>query len=109
MTVSEHEIKVAPEVAQFIAQPRKMLIGDSWVDATSGKSFPVYNPATGDVLATVAEGEQEDINRAVAAARKAFDEGPWRKLTASQRGRLIWKLAAAPIRPLASPGPEFSL
>src|SRR2546422_2109880 len=93
MAVSEPEIKIASEVTQFIAQPRKMLIDGAWIGAASGRTFPVYNPATGEVLATVAEGDKEDIDRAVLAARKAFDEGPWRKMTASQRGRLIWKLA----------------
>ncbi len=93
MAVSEPEIKIASEVTQFIAQPRKMLIDGAWVGAASGRTFPVYNPATGEILATVAEGDKEDIDRAVLAARKAFDEGPWRKMTASQRGRLIWKLA----------------
>jgi phenylacetaldehyde dehydrogenase len=56
------------------------------------QSFPVYNPATGEVLAQVAEGDKEDIDRAIAAARKAFDSGPWRKMTPSERGRLIHKL-----------------
>jgi phenylacetaldehyde dehydrogenase len=70
-----------------------MLIGGQWVKAASGKTFPTYDPATGEVLAQIAEGGWEDINRAVAAARRAFDTGPWRKMTASQRGRLIWKLA----------------
>jgi phenylacetaldehyde dehydrogenase len=64
-----------------------------WVSSISGKTFPTYNPATGEVLAQVAEGDREDIEQAVKAARKAFDQGPWRKLTASERGRLIWKLA----------------
>jgi len=93
MAVSEPEIKIASEVTQFIAQPRKMLIDGAWVGAASGRTFPVYNPATGEILATVAEGDKEDIDRAVLAARKAFDEGPWRRMTVSQRGRLIWKLA----------------
>jgi len=70
-----------------------MLIGGQWVPAASGKTFATINPATGTVLAQVAEGESEDINRAVAAARKAFESGPWPKLTPSQRGRLLWKLA----------------
>jgi phenylacetaldehyde dehydrogenase len=86
-------VKPDARVAGFISVPRKMLIGGQWVDAASGKTFPTYDPATGEVLAQVAEGGWEDINRAVAAARKAFDTGPWRKMTASQRGRLIWKLA----------------
>lgn len=50
-------------------------------DLLSGKTFPAYDPRTGEVIAHVAEGETEDINRAVSAARKAFDEGPWPKMT----------------------------
>ncbi len=79
-------------VAEFLSRPRKMFINNQWVDSASGKTFPVYNPATGEVLAKVAEGDREDINRAVKAARKAFDSGPWSDMTASERGRLIWKL-----------------
>ncbi len=74
-------------------QPMKMLIGGQWVESASGKTFDTFNPSTGEVLAKVAEGDVEDINRAVAAARKAFEGGPWPKLTPSQRGRLLWKLA----------------
>jgi phenylacetaldehyde dehydrogenase len=93
MAVSDTEIKIAPEVNQFIATTRKMLIDGKWEEAVSGKTFPVYNPATGEILAQVAEGDKEDIERAVRATRKAFDDGPWRKMTPSQRGRLINKLA----------------
>lgn len=74
-------------------QPVKMLIGGQWVESASGKTFETINPATGEVLARVAEGDAEDVNRAVVAARKAFESGPWPKLTPSQRGRLLWKLA----------------
>src|SRR6202035_1191857 len=77
----------------FIEKPRKMLINGKWVNSISGKTFPTYNPATGEILAQVAEGDRDDIKEAVKAARKAFDHGPWRRLTASERGRLIWKLA----------------
>lgn len=79
-------------VASFLSVPRKMMIGGKWVEAASGKTFPVYDPATGEVMAQVAEGGWEDINRAVSAARAAFDTGPWRKMTASERGRLVWKI-----------------
>ena len=79
-------------VAEFVGKPRKMFINGKWVEAASGKTFPSYNPATGEVLAKVAEGDREDIDRAVKAARKAFDSGPWPEMTASERGRLIWKL-----------------
>ena len=70
-----------------------MLIDGKWVEAVSGKTFASFNPATGEVLAQVAEGDKEDIDRAVKAARKAFESGPWRRMTPSERGRLIWKLA----------------
>jgi phenylacetaldehyde dehydrogenase len=80
-------------VAEFLDKPRKMLIDGKWVDAISGKTFPTYNPATGEVLAQVAEGDAADIDAAVKAARRAFDSGPWSRLTASDRGKLVWKLA----------------
>ncbi len=85
--------QIHPQVADFIEKPRKMLINGKWVNSISGKTFPTYNPATGEVLAQVAEGDRQDIEEAVKAARKAFDHGPWRRMTASERGRLIWKLA----------------
>lgn len=71
----------------------QLLINGQFVDAASGKTFPTYDPRTGDVIAQVAEGEAEDINRAVAAARKAFDEGPWPKMTAYERARILLKFA----------------
>jgi phenylacetaldehyde dehydrogenase len=70
-----------------------MLIGGGWLEAASGKTFPTYNPATGEVLAQVAEANNADVDRAVTAARNAFETGPWRTFTPSERGRLIWKLA----------------
>ena len=86
-------ITIAPEVNKFLATPRKMLIDGQWVEAASGRSFAVYDPATGEVIASVPEGDKEDIDRAVRAARTAFDSGPWRKMTTSLRGRLMNKLA----------------
>ena len=87
---------VAPQmhsrVQEFVGKPRKMFIDGKWVEAASGKTFPSYNPATGEVMAKVAEGDREDIDRAVKAARKAFESSKWPRMTASQRGQLIWKL-----------------
>ncbi|HYV74840.1 MAG TPA: aldehyde dehydrogenase family protein [Candidatus Binatia bacterium] len=80
-------------VEDFIKKPRPIFINNQWVPAASGKTFPTYNPATGEVLAQVAEGDKEDINRAVKAARRAFENPAWADMPASQRGRLIWKLA----------------
>lgn len=87
------EYKVDDSVAHFLAKKRQLLIDGEWVDAASGKTFSVYEPATGEVIAHVAEGEKEDIDRAVKAARKAFESGPWPNMTPSERGKLIWKLA----------------
>ncbi|XP_030938154.1 aldehyde dehydrogenase family 2 member B4, mitochondrial-like [Quercus lobata] len=69
------------------------LINGQFVDAVSGKTFPTYDPRTGEVIAHVAEGDAEDINRAVAAARKAFDEGPWPRMTAYERSRILLRFA----------------
>jgi phenylacetaldehyde dehydrogenase len=85
--------QIQNSVSEFIAQPRKMLIGGKWVDAVSGKTFETYNPATGEVLARVAEGDKGDIDRAVKAARKAFESGLWPEMSPAERGRLLWKLA----------------
>ena len=88
-------LKIVPpedKVTSFVSRKHKMLINGKWVEAASGQTFATYNPATGEVLARVAEGDRVDIDLAVKAARAAFDHGPWRKLTASERGRLIWKL-----------------
>jgi len=81
-----------PFVSSFITRKHKLLINGKWVEAVSGKTFPTYDPAKGDVLSQVAEGDREDIDRAVKAARTAFETGPWSKMSPSQRGRLIWKL-----------------
>ena len=81
------------KVTSFIKKERKMLINGKWVEAASGKTFPSYNPASGEVMARIAEGDREDVDRAVKAARAAFETGPWRKMTPSERGRAIWKLA----------------
>src|SRR5580700_7738625 len=79
-------------VSSFVARKQKLLINGKWVEAASGKTFASYNPATGEILARVAEGDREDIDRAVKAARAAFETGPWSKMTPSERGRMIWKL-----------------
>jgi phenylacetaldehyde dehydrogenase len=92
MATATQAIPLDQNVSRYVSKPRQMLMNGKWVNSASGKTFPTYNPATGEVLAQIAEGDKEDINRAVAAARAAFETGPWRKLTPSERGRLIWKL-----------------
>jgi betaine-aldehyde dehydrogenase len=80
--------------AQISETPRKyqLLIDGKWIDSDSGKTFTTPNPATGNTLAEVAEGDKSDIDKAVAAARRAY-EGKWSKLSARDRGRLLYKLS----------------
>src|SRR5438046_3456965 len=86
-------LQMQDAVSQFLATPRKLLIDGRWVAASSGKTFDSIDPATGEVLARVAEGDKADIDAAVKAARRAFENGPWTKMSASERGRIIWKIA----------------
>jgi phenylacetaldehyde dehydrogenase len=79
-------------VEQFIGAPRQLFINGQWADAASGKTFATPNPATGENLAHIAEGDAEDIDRAVRAARAAFEDGPWSRMTPSERGRIIWRI-----------------
>src|SRR5579862_859598 len=80
------------DVEAFIGSPRQLFINGQWCDAASGQTFETPNPATGEMLARIAEGDAEDINRAVRAARRAFEEGPWGRMTPSERGRIIWRI-----------------
>lgn len=73
-------------------KPKRMFINGKWVEAASGKTFETVNPSTGEVLAQVAEGDSEDVDRAVAAARHAFN-GPWSKFKPFERQNLLLKLA----------------
>jgi phenylacetaldehyde dehydrogenase len=92
-SVSEILSKLSGPVRSFVSRTHKLLIDGKWVEAASGKTFPVYEPSTGEVIGHAAAGEAPDIDRAVAAARRAFESGPWPQMTASERGRLVWKLA----------------
>jgi 5-carboxymethyl-2-hydroxymuconate semialdehyde dehydrogenase len=86
--------RLESSVERFLAAPvRKMLIDGKWVEAASGKTFDTLNPATGEVLARVAEGDAEDVDRAVRAARRAFDSGPWRRMRPAERERLLLRIA----------------
>src|SRR5271170_3368728 len=80
------------DVEAFIGTPRQLFINGQWCDAASAKTFETPNPATGETLARVAEGDAEDIDRAVRAARRAFEQGPWGRMTPSERGRIIWRI-----------------
>ncbi|WP_027725052.1 aldehyde dehydrogenase family protein [Tuberibacillus calidus] len=91
--MEQNTLEISRRLADFLVGTKKLYIGGKWVESASGKTFDTLNPATGEVLATVYEAGEEDVNRAVEAARKAFDEGPWSKMSAASRSRLIYKLA----------------
>lgn len=87
-TASKTRTATKPKV-----QDRPLLIGGKWQDSVSGKTFATLDPSTGETICQVAEGDKADIDLAVKAARKAFESGPWPKMAASERGRLLNKLA----------------
>ena len=71
----------------------KLLINNEWVDSTSERTFATINPATGEVICQVAEADAADVDRAVKVARTAFNQGDWSKMSPSERGKLLYKLA----------------
>jgi phenylacetaldehyde dehydrogenase len=82
-----------PGALKFLhGRAKKMLIGDEWVAAASGRTIDAVNPATGEVLATFPDGGREDVDRAVRAARTAFESGGWRKMTPSERAKVLWRI-----------------
>src|SRR4051812_30711176 len=85
----------APDSSPATPSPRfrQLFIDGAFTDSSTGKTFPTLNPATGERLADVSEGSVEDVDRAVAAARKAFESGPWPKMPARERGKLLVKIA----------------
>jgi phenylacetaldehyde dehydrogenase len=87
------EVPLLPAVSDALNTPPTMLIGGEWVPAVSGETFRVDDPATGLELHRAPAGTHEDVDRAVRAARDAFDFGPWPAMTAAQRARLVWRLA----------------
>ena len=83
---------LSPNVRDWLAQPKRLLIANRWVESVTGASFSVIDPATGNLLCEVAEARAEDVDLAVAAARRAMD-GTWGSTTPAERARMIWKLA----------------
>ena len=87
------KIETLPKRLAFLdGKPKKLFIGGEWISSASGKTFESINPSTGEVLGAVAEGDAIDVDRAVVAARKAF-EGPWSKFKPYDRQNLLLKLA----------------
>jgi acyl-CoA reductase-like NAD-dependent aldehyde dehydrogenase len=78
--------------ARVQPKPGKLFINGKWVDAASGKTFPTVNPATGETITVIAEGDERDADTAVQAARRAFDSGPWPEMSAADRAKLLWRI-----------------
>lgn len=91
--MESNTLAISKRLSDFLVGTKKMYINGEWVESVSGKTFDTLNPATGEVLATLYEAGPEDVDRAVEAAREAFDNGPWTKMSAASRSRLIYKLA----------------
>ena len=93
MTITSLPAGYSERVTDFISSDCKLLIGGEWSESSDGSTFPTINPATEDVLADVAQGSAADVDRAVAAARAAYEDGPWSRTTPRDRGKLLWKVA----------------
>ena len=92
MNAAIDTISLSPRVKSFVGQPRQALIDGRWQNAQGGETFAVFDPATETVIAHVADCKKADVDLAVAAARKAFDTGPWTSMSPSARGKILWKI-----------------
>lgn len=87
------ELPLLPATRAFLGRKLKMRIGADWQDAASGRTMSFRNPATGEVLGEVPSADPQDVDRAVKAARQAFDDSPWSRLRPRERQNLLWRLA----------------
>ena len=92
MTVTIGKPELSSAVASFVARKHKLLIDGKWVEAQTGKTFAVEDPATLDTIAHVPDGNKSDIDLAVAAARRAFESGSWPRMSPGERSKLVWKI-----------------
>ena len=91
-TIEPGQVELLPGVRGFLSGSRKFLIGGQWVDAAAGETFETIDPANGQVLTEVPRGRAEDVDRAVRAARAAFDGGPWAEMKPNERERMLWRV-----------------
>ena len=92
MNTAVDMVSLSTPVKRFVSQARQALIDGRWQDAQSGETFEVFNPSNEAVIARVADCKRADVDLAVAAARKAFDHGPWPRMSPSARGKILWKI-----------------
>ena len=81
------------DVTSFLNRPARLLIGGEWIASESDTGIPVIDPATGQAVATIADANQADVDKAVAAAREALEQGPWPNMRPTEREALLWKLS----------------
>ncbi|QWH38463.1 aldehyde dehydrogenase DhaS [Bacillus mycoides] len=91
--MSQLAVNLHEKVEKFLQGTKKLYVNGAFIESASRKTFKTPNPATGETLAIVAEAGREDIHKAVVAARMAFDEGPWSRMSTAERSRLMYKLA----------------
>ena len=94
VTFQEKSIKTVKMSKIPLKTPTQLFIDNEFVDSLSKQTFNTYNPSTEELLATVSSAQPEDIDLAVLSSGKAFDSGPWRRFSASERGRLLYSLSA---------------
>lgn len=82
-----------PRTIDFTSRPRQMFVDGHWVEAASGRRFDTVDPATEEVITSVPHSGPEDVERAVAAARRAFEDGSWPAMTPAERQRMLWRIA----------------
>src|SRR6201986_505034 len=92
MTIAIQKPALGKTATAFLGKKHRMLIDGKWVEAKSGKTFEVEDPATQEIIAQVPAGDKADIDAAVAAARKAFETGPWSRISPADRATLVWRL-----------------
>jgi phenylacetaldehyde dehydrogenase len=92
MNIAVRKPLLGSALSGFLGQNRKILIDGKWVQAQNGQTFEVEDPATQEIIAHVPLGDKADIDLAVAAARRAFDSGPWSRMSPGERSRIVWKL-----------------
>jgi len=85
--------KISPSNSGFLKNPKRLLIDGEWVEAVTGRTFEVYDPSSGDKVATVAAGDKADVDRAVSAARRAMEDSEWSRMKPVERERLLHRLA----------------
>src|SRR5262245_61197597 len=92
MTPTIQKPALGAAAATFVAKKQKLLIDGKWVAAQTGETFAVEDPATEETIAHVPAGDKADIDLAVSAARRAFEEGPWSRITPIERAKIVWRL-----------------